>query len=83
LKWREEEILISLNFDWEVVLTFLKTTFSRLSDGNSEIYRSRIVVAATVKNTLLPLAWRDNRVMSIFAGTKEIMKTIVAKMMGL
>lgn len=28
-------------------------------------------------------AWRDSRVMSIFAGTNEIMKTIVAKMMGL
>jgi acyl-CoA dehydrogenase len=28
-------------------------------------------------------AWRDMRVMSIFAGTNEIMKTIVAKMMGL
>lgn len=28
-------------------------------------------------------AWRDTRVMSIFAGTNEIMKTIVAKMMGL
>ncbi len=28
-------------------------------------------------------AWRDVRVLSIFAGTNEIMKTIVAKMMGL
>ena len=28
-------------------------------------------------------AWRDTRVMSIFAGTNEIMKTIVAKMMRL
>lgn len=28
-------------------------------------------------------AWRDIRVMSIFAGTNEIMKTIVAKRMGL
>jgi acyl-CoA dehydrogenase len=28
-------------------------------------------------------AWRDARVMSIFAGTNEIMKTIVAKNMGL
>jgi acyl-CoA dehydrogenase len=28
-------------------------------------------------------AWRDIRVMSIFAGTNEIMKTIVAKTMGL
>ncbi|MCA1962034.1 MAG: acyl-CoA dehydrogenase family protein [Desulfomonile sp.] len=28
-------------------------------------------------------AWRDVRVMSIFAGTNEIMKTIVAKFMGL
>ncbi len=28
-------------------------------------------------------AWRDVRVMSIFAGTNEIMKTIVAKAMGL
>ncbi len=28
-------------------------------------------------------AWRDVRVMSIFAGTNEIMKTIVAKSMGL
>jgi Acyl-CoA dehydrogenases len=28
-------------------------------------------------------AWRDTRVMSIFAGTNEIMKTIVARMMGL
>ena len=28
-------------------------------------------------------AWRDVRVMSIFAGTNEIMKTIVAKTMGL
>ncbi len=28
-------------------------------------------------------AWRDVRVMSIFAGTNEIMKNIVAKMMGL
>jgi acyl-CoA dehydrogenase len=28
-------------------------------------------------------AWRDVRVMSIFAGTNEIMKTIVAKRMGL
>jgi acyl-CoA dehydrogenase len=28
-------------------------------------------------------AWRDTRVMSIFAGTNEIMKTIVAKTMGL
>jgi acyl-CoA dehydrogenase len=28
-------------------------------------------------------AWRDMRVFSIFAGTNEIMKTIVAKRMGL
>ena len=28
-------------------------------------------------------AWRDARVMSIFAGTNEIMKTIAAKFMGL
>ena len=28
-------------------------------------------------------AWRDVRVMSIFAGTNEIMKTIAAKFMGL
>jgi len=28
-------------------------------------------------------AWRDTRVMSIFAGTNEIMKTIAAKFMGL
>ncbi len=28
-------------------------------------------------------AWRDARVMSIFAGTNEIMKTIAAKVMGL
>jgi len=28
-------------------------------------------------------AWRDVRVMSIFAGTNEIMKTIAAKAMGL
>ena len=28
-------------------------------------------------------AWRDTRVMSIFAGTNEIMKTIVARMMRL
>jgi acyl-CoA dehydrogenase len=28
-------------------------------------------------------AWRDVRVMSIFAGTNEIMKGIVAKFMGL
>ena len=28
-------------------------------------------------------AWRDTRVMSIFAGTNEIMKNIVAKFMGL
>lgn len=28
-------------------------------------------------------AWRDTRVMSIFAGTSEIMKTIAAKFMGL
>ena len=31
----------------------------------------------------LARSWRDTRVMSIFAGTNEIMKTIVAKMMGL
>ncbi|MBW1873581.1 MAG: acyl-CoA dehydrogenase, partial [Deltaproteobacteria bacterium] len=28
-------------------------------------------------------AWRDIRVLSIFAGTNEIMKTIAAKFMGL
>jgi len=28
-------------------------------------------------------AWRDTRLMSIFAGTNEIMKTIAAKFMGL
>lgn len=28
-------------------------------------------------------AWRDTRVLSIFAGTNEIMKTIAAKFMGL
>lgn len=28
-------------------------------------------------------AWRDTRIMSIFAGTNQIMRTIVAKMMGL
>jgi acyl-CoA dehydrogenase len=28
-------------------------------------------------------AWRDVRVMSIFAGTNEIMKSIAAKFMGL
>ena len=28
-------------------------------------------------------AWRDMRVMSIFAGTSEIMKNIAAKFMGL
>ena len=29
------------------------------------------------------VSWRDVRVMSIFAGTNEIMKTIAAKFMGL
>ena len=28
-------------------------------------------------------AWRDMRVLSIFAGTNEIMKTIIAKQLGL
>jgi alkylation response protein AidB-like acyl-CoA dehydrogenase len=39
--------------------------------------------AATLESCPLVRAWRDVRVMSIFAGTNEIMKGIVAKFMGL
>jgi alkylation response protein AidB-like acyl-CoA dehydrogenase len=37
----------------------------------------------TVESCTLVRAWRDVRVMSIFAGTNEIMKGIAAKFMGL
>ncbi len=39
--------------------------------------------AGTVESCPLVRAWRDVRVMSIFAGTNEIMKGIAAKFMGL
>ena len=39
--------------------------------------------SATLESCPLVRAWRDVRVMSIFAGTNEIMKGIVAKFMGL
>ncbi len=39
--------------------------------------------AGTVESCTLVRAWRDVRVMSIFAGTNEIMKGIAAKFMGL
>jgi len=39
--------------------------------------------AAILESCPLVRAWRDVRVMSIFAGTNEIMKGIVAKFMGL
>ncbi|MDQ7782876.1 MAG: acyl-CoA dehydrogenase family protein [Desulfomonilaceae bacterium] len=42
--------------------------------------RARIPGRRTVP---IARAWRDVSVMSIFAGTDEIMKTIVAKSMGL
>ena len=38
--------------------------------------------AGTVESCTLVRAWRDVRVMSIFAGTNEIMKGIAAKLMG-
>jgi acyl-CoA dehydrogenase len=37
----------------------------------------------SLENCLLARAWRDVRVMSIFAGTNEIMKSIAAKFMNL
>jgi acyl-CoA dehydrogenase len=37
----------------------------------------------TVESCPIVRAWRDLRVMSIFAGTNEIMKGIAAKFMGL
>jgi alkylation response protein AidB-like acyl-CoA dehydrogenase len=39
--------------------------------------------AGTVESCPLVRAWRDLRVMSIFAGTNEVMKGIAAKFMGL
>jgi alkylation response protein AidB-like acyl-CoA dehydrogenase len=38
---------------------------------------------AAVESCPLVRAWRDVRVMSIFAGTNEVMKGIAAKFMGL
>jgi acyl-CoA dehydrogenase len=37
----------------------------------------------TLESCEIARAWRDVRVMSIFAGTNEIMKNIAAKFMGL
>jgi acyl-CoA dehydrogenase len=44
---------------------------------------SILVDVATVESCPLVRTWRDVRVMSIFAGTNEIMKGISAKFMGL
>jgi len=38
---------------------------------------------ATIEKYPITRAWRDVRVMSIFAGTNEVMKGIAAKFMGL
>jgi len=38
---------------------------------------------ATIEKYPITRAWRDVRVMSIFAGTTEVMKGIAAKFMGL
>jgi acyl-CoA dehydrogenase len=51
----------------------------RVADGCMELYGSY----GTCEASPVARAWRDMRVMSIFAGTNEIMKGVAAKFMGL
>ncbi len=51
----------------------------RVADGCMEIFGSN----GCLEEYGVARAWRDTRVMSIFAGTNEIMKGIAAKFMGL
>lgn len=51
----------------------------RVADGCMELYGSH----GMCEEYPIARAWRDTRVMSIFAGTNEIMKGIAAKFMGL
>ena len=52
---------------------------SRVADGCMDLYGSR----GCLEEYPIARFWRDVRVMSIFAGTNEIMRGIVAKFMGL
>jgi acyl-CoA dehydrogenase len=52
---------------------------TRVSDGCMELYGPY----ACCEELPLARAWRDTRILSIFAGTNEIMKGIAAKFMGL
>jgi acyl-CoA dehydrogenase len=51
----------------------------RVADGCLELYGGY----GYLEKYPMARAWRDARVMSIFAGTNEIMKGIAAKFMGL
>jgi acyl-CoA dehydrogenase len=51
----------------------------RVADGCMEIFGSN----GCLEEYAVARAWRDTRVMAIFAGTNEIMKGIAAKFMGL
>ena len=52
---------------------------TRVADGCMELYGAY----ACSEEFPFARAWRDSRVLSIFAGTNEIMKGIAAKFMGL
>jgi acyl-CoA dehydrogenase len=52
---------------------------SRVADGCMDLYGSY----GCLEEYPIARAWRDVRVMSIFAGTNEIMRGIAAKFMGL
>jgi alkylation response protein AidB-like acyl-CoA dehydrogenase len=52
---------------------------SRIADRSMDLIGN----AATLDNFPVTRAWRDLRVMRIFAGTNEIMKSIAAKFMGM
>jgi acyl-CoA dehydrogenase len=52
---------------------------SRIADRSMDLIGN----AATLDNFPITRAWRDVRVMRIFAGTNEIMKGIAAKFMGM
>ena len=52
---------------------------TRVADGCMELYGAY----ACCEEFPLARAWRDTRILSIFAGTNEIMKGIAAKFMGL
>ena len=51
----------------------------RVADGCLDLYGGY----GYLEDCPIARAWRDTRVMSIFAGTNEIMKGIAAKFMGL